>query len=143
MQQIAKRGVTSPGSGLIRSGLGRTRPMTSADSLTTEAMKFKPTAFGKYLLGSPEAKAIGAVASGSGRIGGAIKKVGTSLAKSPLLVGGAAYQGFKALGPDETPTTAEQIQQELQMMMDQMSSPIMAQLTNDFLSTIQTGDNRS
>jgi len=108
MQQIAKRGVTSPGSGLIRSGLGRTRPMTSADSLTTEAMKFKPTAFGKYLLGSPEAKAIGAVASGSGRIGGAIKKVGTSLAKSPLLVGGAAYQGFKALGPDETPTTAEE-----------------------------------
>tara|TARA_B100001094_G_scaffold128789_1_gene124831 strand:+ start:181 stop:2664 length:2484 start_codon:yes stop_codon:yes gene_type:complete len=37
------------------------------------------------------------------------------------------------------PEQAEQIQQELQMMMDQMSSPIMAQLTNDFLSTIQTG----
>jgi len=108
MQQIAKRGVTSPGSGLIRSGLGRTRTMTPADSLTTEAMKFKPTKFGQYLLGSPEAKAIGAIASGSGRIGGGIKKVGTSLAKSPLLVGGAAYQGFKALGPDETPTTAEE-----------------------------------
>jgi len=103
MQQIAKRGVTSPGSGLIRSGLGRTRPMTSADSLTTEAMKFKPTAFGKYLLGSPEAKAIGAVASGSGRIGGAIKKVGTSLAKSPLTVGFLGYQGLKALGPDGKP----------------------------------------
>ena len=106
MQQIAKRGVMSPGSGLIRSGLGRTRTMTPADSLTTEAMKFKPTGFGKYILGSPEAKAIGAIASGSGRIGGGIKKVGTSLAKSPLLVGGAAYQGFKALGPDEKPTAA-------------------------------------
>ena len=106
MQQIAKRGVTSPGSGLIRSGLGRTRTMTPADSLTTEAMKFKPTKFGQYLLGSPEAKAIGAVASGSGRIGGAIKKVGTSLAKSPLLVGTGLYQGFKALGPDEKPTAA-------------------------------------
>ena len=103
MKQIAKRGVTSPGSGLIRSGLGRTRPMTSADSLTTEAMKFKPTGFGKYLLGSPEAKAIGAVASGSGRIGGAIKKVGSSLAKSPLTVGFLGYQGLKALGPDGKP----------------------------------------
>lgn len=37
------------------------------------------------------------------------------------------------------PEQAEQIQQEIQMMMDQMSSPILAQLTNDFLSTIQTG----
>ena len=36
------------------------------------------------------------------------------------------------------PEQAEQIQQEIQMMMDQMSSPILAQLTNDFLSTIQT-----
>ena len=37
------------------------------------------------------------------------------------------------------PEQAEEIQQEIQMMMDQMSSPILAQLTNDFLSTIQTG----
>jgi len=73
-----------------------------------ERMIFQPTGFGKYILGSPEARAIGAVAKGSGKIGGGIKKVGTSLAKSPLLVGGAAYQGFKALGPDETPTAAEE-----------------------------------
>ena len=37
-----------------------------------------------------------------------------------------------------TPEQAEQMQQELQMMMDQMSSPILAKLTNDFLATIQT-----
>ena len=108
MQQVARRGVTSPASGVIRSGLGRSRTMTPADSLTTEAMKFQPTGFGRYILGSPEAQAIKAVAQGSGKIGGGLKKVGTSLAKSPLLVGGAAYQGFKALGPDETPTAAEE-----------------------------------
>ena len=33
------------------------------------------------------------------------------------------------------------MQQELQMMMDQMSSPILAKLTNDFLATIQTTNN--
>ena len=71
-----------------------------------EQMIFQPTGFGRYVLGSPEARAIGAVAKGSGKIGGGIKKVGTSLAKSPLLVGGAAYQGFKALGPDEKPVEA-------------------------------------
>ena len=71
-------------------------------------MKFQPTGFGRYILGSPEARAIGAVVKGSGKIGGGVKKVATSAAKSPLLVGGAAYQGFKALGPDETPTTAEE-----------------------------------
>ena len=36
------------------------------------------------------------------------------------------------------PEQAQQIQQELQMMMDQMSSPILAELTNNFLSTIET-----
>tara|TARA_R100000093_G_scaffold67656_1_gene39104 strand:- start:173 stop:589 length:417 start_codon:yes stop_codon:yes gene_type:complete len=40
-----------------------------------------------------------------------------------------------------TPEQAEQMQQELQMMMDQMSSPILAKLTNDFLATIQTTNN--
>ena len=39
---------------------------------------FNPTGFGKYILGSPEARAIGAVVKGSGKIGGGIKKVGTS-----------------------------------------------------------------
>jgi hypothetical protein len=36
------------------------------------------------------------------------------------------------------PDQAQQIQQELQMMMDQISSPILAELTNNFLATIQT-----
>tara|TARA_R110000803_G_scaffold72556_1_gene136239 strand:- start:3084 stop:5576 length:2493 start_codon:yes stop_codon:yes gene_type:complete len=39
-----------------------------------------------------------------------------------------------------TPEQAQQLQQELQMMMDQMSSPILAELTNNFLATIQTGN---
>ena len=103
MQQVAKRGITSPGSNLIRSGLGRTRTMTPSDSLTTQTMKFNPTGLGKYFLNSPEAGAIRAVASGSGKIGGAIKKVGGSLAKSPLTVGSLGYMGFNALGPDEQP----------------------------------------
>jgi len=68
-----------------------------------EQMIFNPTGLGRYLLGSPEARAIGAVAKGSGKIGGAIKKVGTGLAKSPLTVGFLGYQGFKALGPDGKP----------------------------------------
>ena len=113
MQQIAKKGVTSPGLGLIRSGLGRTRPMTSADSLTTEAMKFQPTGFGRYILGSPEARAVGSVLKGSGKIGGGIKKVATGLAKSPLTVGFLGYQGLKALGPDEKPV-AEDTTNQLQ-----------------------------
>jgi len=68
-----------------------------------EQMIFNPTGLGKYFLNSPEAGAIRAVASGSGKIGGAIKKVGGSLAKSPLTVGSLGYMGFNALGPDEQP----------------------------------------
>ena len=80
-----------------------------------EQMIFNPTGLGRYLLGSPEARAIGAVAKGSGKIGGAIKKVGTSLAKSPLTVGFLGLQGFKALGPDEKPTaTADDTTSQLQ-----------------------------
>jgi hypothetical protein len=68
-----------------------------------EQMIFNPTGLGKYFLNSPEAGAIRAVASGSGKIGGAIKKVGGSLAKSPLTVGSLGYMGFNALGPDKQP----------------------------------------
>ena len=109
MKQIARKGVTSPGAGLFRSGLGRTRAMTPADNLMTETMKFNPTGLGKYFLQSPEAGAIRAVASGSGKIGGGLKKVGTSLAKSPLTVGSLGFMGFNALGPNEQPpqTTTE------------------------------------
>ena len=35
---------------------------------------------------------------------------------------------------------AQAMAQELQMMIDQMSAPIMAELTNQFLSSIQQGD---
>ena len=50
---------------------------------------------------------------------------------------GALQQQMQQVPPEQ----AEQMQQELQMMMDQMSSPILAQLTNDFLATIQTTNN--
>ena len=68
-----------------------------------ERMIFQPTGFGKYILGSPEARAVGSVLKGSGKIGGGIKKVATGLAKSPLTVGFLGLQGLKALGPDEKP----------------------------------------
>ena len=68
-----------------------------------EQMIFNPTGFGRYILGSPEARAAGAVLKGSGKIGGGIKKVGTGLAKSPLTLGFLGYQGLKALGPDGEP----------------------------------------
>ena len=47
---------------------------------------------------------------------------------------GALQQQMQQVPPEQ----AQQIQQELQMMMDQMSSPILAELTNNFLSTIET-----
>ena len=68
-----------------------------------EQMIFNPTGLGRYILGSPEARAVGAVAKGSGKIGGTIKKVASGLAKSPLTVGFLGYQGLKALGPDGKP----------------------------------------
>ena len=49
---------------------------------------------------------------------------------------GALQQQMQQVTPEE----AQQLQQELQMMMDQMSSPILAELTNNFLATIQTGN---
>jgi hypothetical protein len=39
-----------------------------------------------------------------------------------------------------SPEEAQMIAQELQMLIDQMSAPFMAELTNQFLSSIQTGD---
>jgi len=47
---------------------------------------------------------------------------------------GALQQQMQQVPPEQ----AQQLQQELQMMMDQMSSPILAELTNNFLATIQT-----
>ena len=107
MRQFAGPNVGIGGKRLLTMAGGKKPPPLPA-GYGKEQMIFQPTGLGRYVLGSPEAQAIKAVAKGSGKIGGTIKKVGTSLAKSPLLVGGAAYQGFKALGPDETPTTAEE-----------------------------------
>ena len=90
------------GKRLLTMAGGKTPPPIPA-GYGAKQMIFQPTGFGKYILGSPEARAIGAVAKGSGKIGGAIKKVGTGLAKSPLTVGFLGYQGFKALGPDGKP----------------------------------------
>ena len=116
--QAARMALRPLGSFIMRKAAGPNLPMIGGKRLLTmsggkpppipagvgpERMIFQPTGFGKYILGSPEARAIGSVLKGSGKIGGGIKKVGTGLAKSPLLVGGAAYQGFKALGPNEEP----------------------------------------
>ena len=116
--QAARMALRPLGSFIMRKAAGPNLPMIGGKRLLTmtgskpppipagvgpERMIFQPTGFGKYILGSPEARAIGAVAKGSGKIGGTIKKVGTSLAKSPLTVGFLGLQGFKALGPDEKP----------------------------------------
>ena len=48
-------------------------------------------------------------------------------------------QQMQMVAQQVPPQQAMLIQQELEMMMDSISSPILAQLTSDFLSTIQTG----
>ena len=106
MRQFAGPNVGIGGKRLLTMG-GRKPPPLPA-GYGKEQMIFQPTGFGRYILGSPEARAIGAVAKGSGKIGGAIKKVGSGLVSSPLTVGFLGLQGFKALGPDETPTAAEE-----------------------------------
>jgi hypothetical protein len=101
MRQFAGPNLGIGGKRLLTMG-GRKAPPIPA-GYGKEQMIFNPTGLGKYFLNSPEAGAIRAVASGSGKIGGAIKKVGTSLAKSPLTVGSLGVMGFNALGPDEQP----------------------------------------
>ena len=94
MRNVFGKPITTTGAGGAK---------TIASNITGQSLKFNPTGLGKYFLQSPEAGAIRAVASGSGTIGSAVKKVGTGLAKSPLTVGSLGYMGFKALGPDEQP----------------------------------------
>jgi hypothetical protein len=106
MRQFAGPNVGIGGKRLLTMG-GRKPPPLPA-GYGKEHMKFQPTGFGRYILGSPEARAIGAVVKGTGRIGGPIKKVAKGLASSPLTVGTGLYYGAKALGPDETPTAAEE-----------------------------------
>ena len=104
MRQIARRGVTSPGTGLFRSGLGRTRTITPADSLTRSAVGFNPNALGKYFLGSPEGKFL---TGQGGKISKFAKKAVTGTLRSPtatLLTAGAftdVLPGGKPFGPDK------------------------------------------
>ena len=104
MRQIARKGVTSPGAGLIRSGLGRTRTMTPADSLTRSAVGFNPNALGRYFLGSPEGKFL---TGQGGKISKFAKKAVTGTLRSPtatLLTAGAftdVLPGGKPFGPDK------------------------------------------
>jgi len=102
MRQFAGPNFGIGGKRLLTMAGGKTPPPIPA-GYGAKQMIFQPTGFGKYILGSPEARAIGAVAKGSGKIGGGIKKIGTSLASSPLTVGFLGYQGLKALSPDEKP----------------------------------------
>ena len=102
MRQFAGPNLPMIGGKRLLTMAGRKPPPIPA-GFGKEQMIFQPTGFGRYILGSPEARAIGAVAKGSGRVGGAIKKVGTSLASSPLTVGAGIYYGAKALGPDGKP----------------------------------------
>jgi hypothetical protein len=101
-KQFARPGVTGSGN-LIRSGLGRTRTMQPGESLTTTRNIFQPNVAGRYLLGSPEAKAIGAVVKGTGKFGAPIKKVAKGVASSPLALGSVVYYGGGALLPDGKP----------------------------------------
>ena len=103
MRQIARKGVTSPGSGLFRSGLGRTRTITPADSLTKSSLGFNPNKLGQYFLGSPEGKFL---TGQGGKISKFAKKAVTGTLKSPtatLLTAGAftdVLPGGKPFGPD-------------------------------------------
>ena len=126
--QAARMALAPLGRFAMRKAAGPNLPMIGGKRLLTmaggkpppipagvgpERMIFNPTGFGRYILGSPEARAVGSVLKGSGKIGGGIKKVATGLAKSPLTVGFLGYQGLKALGPDEKPV-AEDTTNQLQ-----------------------------
>ena len=80
MRQIARKGVTSPGAGLFRSGLGRTRTITPGDSLTRSAVGFNPNKVGQYFLGSPEGKFL---TGAGGKASKFAKKAITGTLRSP------------------------------------------------------------
>jgi hypothetical protein len=107
-KEVAKKGVTG-GGGIIRSGLGRSRVMNPGESLTTTKQVFNPNAIGSYFAKSPEAGAVKALISGSGKIAGPLKKVAVGGAKSPLTVGGLLYMGGSYFYPDGTPAAEEDI----------------------------------
>tara|TARA_R110000824_G_scaffold50676_5_gene141393 strand:+ start:274 stop:1596 length:1323 start_codon:yes stop_codon:yes gene_type:complete len=76
-KQIAKKGVTSPGAGLIRSGLGRSRVMQPGESLTQSVNKFNPNWLGKQFIKDPLYKT---VAGGTSMFGRGLKWTGQKAA---------------------------------------------------------------
>jgi hypothetical protein len=77
LKQIAKKGVTSPGAGLIRSGLGRTRTMGSGETylntLTRGKNQFNPNWLGKQFIKDPLYKT---VAGGTSMFGKGVQWAG-------------------------------------------------------------------
>ena len=69
--QIGKKGVTSPGAGLIRSGLGKTRTMrpgeTYLNTLTQSQNTFQPNWLGQQFIKDPLAKTVIGGTTGLGR----------------------------------------------------------------------------
>ena len=111
-KQIAKRGVTSPAQGVIRSGLGRPRMMkkgeTYLNTLTQGSEKFQPNILGRAFLRDP---ITGRLISGRGYIGAAGKK-GYQIGKGALTTPtGLVATGItaKMLWPDGTPKTTEEL----------------------------------
>ena len=110
----AGRALARPfGTFVARNVFGKPTVTTGAGGAITRASNivgtkniFQPNPVGRYLLQSPEGRFLTGASGKAGAAGKKVLGVGKSLAKSPLLVGGAAYQGFKALGPDEKPTVA-------------------------------------
>ena len=76
-KQIAKKGVTSPGAGLIRSGLGRSRVIQPGESLTQSVNKFNPNWLGKQFINDPLAKS---VMTGSNMFGKGVQWTGKKVA---------------------------------------------------------------
>ena len=114
MRQFAGPNLGIGGKRLLTMAGGKTPPPIPA-GYGAKQMMFQPTGFGKYILGSPEARAIGSVIKGTGRIGGPIKKIAKGLASSPLTVGTGLYYGVKALSPDGKPVEgAEDTTNQLQ-----------------------------
>ena len=55
MQKALRSGLTRGAGNTVRSGLGRTRPITPAD-MTGTKLSFSPNVAGRYLMASPEYK---------------------------------------------------------------------------------------
>ena len=111
-KQIAKRGVTSPAQGVIRSGLGRPRMMkkgeTYLNTLTQGSEKFQPNILGRAFQRDP---ITGRLISGRGYIGAAGKRIGSVAKGAVTTPTGVVATGItaKMLWPDGTPKTTTEL----------------------------------